>query len=104
MENENNTKQDCGCGTDCCTPKKSNLWMKIVFIVIIVAAVTIAVLKLTGNCSMCGNNAPATTEKSCCSGDTTKKCGGDTTKNCNGNITKVCDPKKGSSCCPGNKK
>jgi len=95
MENENNTKQDCGCGgTDCCTPSKSKLWMKIVFIVVIAAAVTIAVLKLTGNCSMCGNKTTVTTEKSCGGADSTKKCGGDTTK--------VCDPQKKSSCCPGN--
>ena len=49
METENNTKQDCGCGTDCCTPKKSKLWMKIVFIVIVAAAIAIVTVKLISN-------------------------------------------------------
>lgn len=103
MENENNTNQDCGCGTDCCTPKKSNLWMKIIFIVIVVAAAAIVTIKLTGAKNASANQSPAAAENSGCGGDSTMKCGGDTSKNCNGNIIKVTDSKKGSSCCPGNK-
>ncbi|MFH0867186.1 MAG: hypothetical protein V1904_13410 [Bacteroidota bacterium] len=87
MENENNTKQDCSCGTDCCTPRKSNLWMKIVFIVIVVAAVTIVTVKLVSNDNKAGSsNSAVTIEKSSCS-----------------DTTKACDPKKNPSCCPKNK-
>ena len=98
MENETNKQQDCGCnGGDCCTPKKSKLWMKIVFVAIVLAAIAIITVKLV--------NKGCTTEpakKSCCS-DSTKSCnhkkdtvkinGSDTTK------PKCCDKKKGSSCC-----
>ncbi|MFH0895591.1 MAG: hypothetical protein V2A54_14240 [Bacteroidota bacterium] len=90
MENEENKKQDCECGTDCCTPKKSKCWMKILFIVIIAAALTIVVVKLTGK-----SNDEATPKQ-----DTvkTQKAGAaDSAKSCN----KPCGSDKKSSCCPG---
>jgi len=48
MENSRNSKQDC-CNSDnsCCTPKKkNNLWKRICFIAIILAAGTIVTVKL----------------------------------------------------------
>ena len=69
MESKENSKQDCGCSDGCCTPKKkSNLWTKILFIVIILAAGTIVAAKLIGK----PNSAPvakcctATQGSSCC--------------------------------------
>lgn len=94
MENENKTQQDCGCGSDCCTLKKSKLWMKIVFIVIIVAVIAIVAVKLSGKtCKSEIKGAAIATEKPIC-GDSTKsiKC------------VKICDPEKNPSCCPKAKK
>ena len=36
MENQNRSKQDCGCSNGCCTPpkKKNNFWKRIIFVVI----------------------------------------------------------------------
>ncbi len=48
MEPENKTKDDCGCSDgNCCTPKKSTPWTKILFIVVIVAALAIIVMKFS---------------------------------------------------------
>jgi hypothetical protein len=79
MEEENKTKQDCGCdaGSDCCPPPKNKLWMKIVFIVIIAAAAAIVTVKLVNK-----SNAPVNTGKSSC-----------------GDSTKGCDPAKNPGCC-----
>jgi len=47
MENQENSKQDCGCSDGCCTPKKKNNLRKIVVsLVIILAAGTITAVKL----------------------------------------------------------
>lgn len=97
MEIEKHTQQDCGCSSsgDCCTPKKSKLWMKIVFIVIVVAAMAIVTVKLvnSNNCKSDAKGVTVATEKSGC-GDSTKsiKC------------VKICDPEKNPSCCPKAKK
>ena len=49
MENQNISKQDCGCSDGCCTPKKKNsLWSKIIFLIIILAAGVIITVKLVG--------------------------------------------------------
>ncbi|MCX6281053.1 MAG: hypothetical protein NTU51_03755 [Bacteroidetes bacterium] len=77
---------DCGCDGNCCPPKKKNPLKKILFAVIILAALGILAFKLTHK------PPPETAKKACCpsgssaSCDTTKKSGCDTTKN--------------SSCCP----
>ena len=96
MENENNSKQDCGCGSDCCTPSgKSKLWMKVLFIVIVVAAMAIVTIKLvsSNNNSEMKKGTAATTENSKCNdSSSTIKC------------TKICDSKNNSSCCPKAKK
>ena len=77
MENEKNTKQDCGCGDSCCAPSKSKLWMKIVFIAIVVAALAIVAVKLI-------NGGADTTAKksSCCDSTKTKTCDKDTKSPC----------------------
>lgn len=82
MESENK-KQDCGCSDpNCCTPKKSNLWMKIVFAVIVVAALLIVAIKLMNNDKPDQGNSNAINKSGC---DTT---------------VKSCDPGKNPGCCP----
>jgi len=70
MENQMSSKQDCGCGEGCCTPKKNkrSLWKRIIFLAIILLAGVIVTVKLVG-----ARNA------------STEKC---------------CDTAKSSSCCP----
>ena len=48
MENQSNSKSDCGCSDgSCCTPpKKSSPWKKWIFIAIIIAAAAIVTVKL----------------------------------------------------------
>jgi len=88
MENEKNTKQDCGCCDGCCTPSKSKPWMKILFAVIIIAAVAIVTYKLVNNNTTSAKvGATISTEKSGC-GDSSK--------------TKSCESGN-KSCCPQNK-
>ena len=88
MENEKNTQQDCGCSDGCCTPSKSKPWIKILFAVIIIAAVAIVTYKLVyKNDTSSKVGATVTTEKSGC-GDSSK------TKSCEGGS---------KSCCPQNK-
>lgn len=85
---ENNTKptQDCGCEDGCCPPKKKPNWVKYLSILILLAAISIVVIKVvqdkkpsTVQCS------PSASGKSCCP-DSSK--------------TAPCDTAKGASCCP----
>jgi hypothetical protein len=99
METENKTTQDCGCDGDCCTPKRSKLWMKIVFIVIVAAAIGIVSMKLIEK-----SDAPVPPKKSCCSDST--KCSNqmkDNAKTNDSTKSKGCDKTKGSSCCSKDK-
>jgi hypothetical protein len=67
MENQTNSKQDCGCGDGCCTPPKNiSPWKKWVFALIILAAVAIATVKLV-------NQQDAPPEK-CCDPSENSKC------------------------------
>ena len=76
MDNQDNSKQDCGCGDECCTPKgkKGNMWTKIIFGVIIIAAGTIITVKLAAQqktpSSCCPqpqqNTLPEKSVSSCC--------------------------------------
>jgi hypothetical protein len=85
MENEKNTKQDCGCSDGCCTPKKSKPWMKILFAIIIIAALAIVTFKLVSNNNSSAKvGATISTEKSGC-GDSSS--------------TKSCEGSKDHSCC-----
>jgi hypothetical protein len=77
MNTENGTKQDCGCDNgECCQPKKSNKWTKIIFALILLTAVAIIVAKFTyGDCKKdtCAKTTDTTgvatkdsTAKPCC--------------------------------------
>ncbi|MEI7662833.1 MAG: hypothetical protein WCK34_11560 [Bacteroidota bacterium] len=85
-ENSGN-QHDCGCEDGNCKPKKSNLFRKIVFAVILLAAAGIITVKLISKpAPVAGKDTQCKPGSSCC--DTTK--------------TKTCDTTKGSSCCPKN--
>jgi hypothetical protein len=89
MGKENKTTQNCDCSSDCCQPSKNKSWMKIVFIVIVVAALAIATIKLFNQNRTGTKGATSPIVKSeCC--DSIKQ---DTS-------AKVCNPEKNSSCCP----
>jgi hypothetical protein len=83
-----NKKQDCGCDDGCCQPKKKNIWSKLIFVVILLAAVTIIGVKLIGRSGNASDKQSVAVpgKAACC--DTSK--------------TKTCDTTKGSSCCPKN--
>jgi len=67
MENQTNSKQDCGCSDGCCTPqKKSSPWKKWIFIGIILAAGAIVTIKLVGKHDTPPAKCCETTEKSSC--------------------------------------
>jgi len=67
MENQINSKQDCGCSDGCCPPKKkTNLWKRIFFIVIILAAGAIITIKLVGMQSKSTAKCCEKTESSSC--------------------------------------
>jgi hypothetical protein len=67
MENQNSTKQNCGCSDGCCAPqKKGKLWKRALFIIILLAAGTIITVKLIAK-----QNTPA---ESCCSTSETPAC------------------------------
>lgn len=46
VENDLQKQRDCGCDGDCCPPKKSNPLTKIIFAVIILAALVIVAVKV----------------------------------------------------------
>ena len=87
-ENENK-KQDCGCDDGCCRPKKKNIFSRLLFAVILLAAVAIIGIKLVGRSDNATGKQSITApgKASCC--DTAK--------------TKTCDTAKGSACCPKSK-
>jgi hypothetical protein len=76
--NTSENKTDCGCNTGCCEPKKSGLWKKIVFGIIILFAAFVIFIKLSGSnegkakCSSkdstecAANSAKCDTSKHCC--------------------------------------
>ena len=95
MENQENSKQDCGCSDGCCTPKKkSTLWTKILFIVIILAAGTIITVKLTGKTGTPANAKcceTSQTQSSSCCPETAKQ---------DSVPAKCCDTQEEKPCCP----
>ena len=76
MEKENEVKQDCGCDDGCCSPKtkKSKLWTKILFIVVIAAAVTVVIIKVAGNSGKSDNKSTMVQNAKIGAKDTTKPC------------------------------
>ena len=85
VEKDLQKTSDCGCDGECCPPKKSNPLTKIIFAVIILAALAIVAVKVFKQ------PAPAAEKASCCP-PSSSDC--DTTK------ATTCDTTKGSSCCP----
>jgi len=77
-----NDKNDCGCSDGNCKPKKKNITTKVISLIILLAAITIIVIKVTGHS---GN----TTGKQLVNGKTT----------CDTSKSSTCDTSKGSSCC-----
>ena len=98
MENNENTKQDCGCNSNssdnsCCQPPKSKCWMKILFALVILAVVVIVTIKLTQKFSAppaINNDTTSVTQQSGCD---TSKCK---------SINTIYSPEK-NSCCPQSK-
>lgn len=84
-DNRRIDNQNCDCEGNCCTPKK-NTFNRIIFIVILVAAIGVIGFKIT--------NRPALSveKESCCPARVST--GNDTTND------STCDTTNGSSCCP----
>ena len=81
-----NQKQDCGCTDGSCQPKKKNILSKLIFALILLAAVAIIGIKLSGRSGSASvKQSVAPGKAACC--DTTKA------------NSKTCDTTKGSSCC-----
>jgi hypothetical protein len=85
VESENK-KQDCGCDDGCCQPKKKNTWSKWIFALILLAAIAIIGIKLTGRSDNASAKQTVVPGKAACCD--TSKAG-----------SKTCDTTKGSSCC-----
>jgi len=96
MENQNDKKNDCGCDSGCCQPKKSKLWAKLLFILVFLAASVIIIVKVTGKSNEVSEQKCDTTLCSKQSG----KC--DTASQ--GNIVQITNPSQEKPCCPGGKK
>jgi hypothetical protein len=94
MENEN-PKQDCGCSPGCCQPpENNNIWSKLIFAIIMLAAVIIVTIKLTTK----EESQPAIAADTVNTGCADKK-----DSSSNSPCTKVCSPSENSSCCPKSK-
>jgi hypothetical protein len=83
---DKNKNQDCGCTDGSCQPKKKNIFSKVFFAVILLAAVAIIGVKLSGRSGNVSDKQSVVTPGIVPGCDTTK--------------TKTCDTSKGSSCCP----
>jgi len=91
MENQTNSNQDCGCGEGCCTPKKkSNLWKRVLSIIIILAAGAIITVKLVGK--------QDTPPEKCCDTKETPACCPQTEQD--STEVKCCNAIGNSFCCP----
>ena len=92
MEDNKNETKDCGCDSDCCQPKKSNTWKKLLFIAIILAAGAIVTVKLVTNKTA---NSQVNTETKNIQAPN-NGCDTSGVKTC----TKICGPEEKKSCCP----
>jgi len=94
MENNMNNQPDCECGSDCYQPKKNNkLWTKIVFTIVMVAAVAIVTIKLVNK----NTEGPVAAKDSLCC---PKACS-DTS---GVNLVQITNPGENPPCCPKSKK
>lgn len=76
-----NNKQNCSCDSGCCQPQKSNTLTRLIFIIVIVAALAIVGFKMVNN------------KDSRQQGNQGNPAACDTTAGCN-------DSTANSSCCP----
>jgi hypothetical protein len=91
FEEGRNNKNYCDCKDNCCQPKKKSFLPKIIFSVVILAALGIILVKLFFSASP----VPASNQQVFRDPNSPARC--DTT------ATKSCDTTKGSSCCPKSK-
>jgi hypothetical protein len=77
-------KTDCDCEDGCCQPKKKPEWIKYLFFLVILAALSIIVIKVVQDKKNPSENSPQSGQP-CCP-DSSK--------------TAACDTSKGTSCCP----
>jgi hypothetical protein len=82
MESTEQTNPDCGCENgECCPPKRKPKWMKIVSVIVLLAALSIIFIKVfndhpvdkpkqecvPGNSSCCDSASKSASDKPCCS-------------------------------------
>jgi hypothetical protein len=92
MENQN-SNQNCDCGDGCCTPStKSNLWKRLLFCVIILAAGAIITAKMVGK-----NDE---TVAKCCPTEAAKCCPTEAAKCSPQAASPSCCAPQAPSCCP----
>lgn len=97
MESTNKTNENCDCTDGCCKPKSNRLWTKIVFFVIVAAAISIVTFKMVAK-----NDKTEAIPPSVTTAPKAKPACGDTTQP---NIcTKVGDQSNDKPCCPQAKK
>jgi|PlaIllAssembly_1097288.scaffolds.fasta_scaffold370279_2 hypothetical protein len=81
-------QNDCNCEGNCCPPKKKTIFPKIIFSIVVFAALGIILMKLFFHLSP----APAANQKLFRDPNSPVWC--------DSSGTKACDTAKGSSCCP----
>jgi hypothetical protein len=81
-------QNDCNCEGNCCPPKKKTILPKIIFSIVVLAALGIILVKLFFHSSP----APAANQQLFRDPNSPVLC--------DSNGTKTCDTAKGSSCCP----
>jgi hypothetical protein len=79
---------DCGCDGNCCTPKKKSILPKLIFAVVMLAALGVIAAKLSMQpdpSPAAGRQVPSDQGSPAC---------------CDSSASKTCDTTKTSSCCP----
>jgi hypothetical protein len=84
MEVTNESRNECGCGENCCPPKRKPRWIVFLSALILLSALVFATVKLVRGPEEATISPASAGTSSCC--DTTAKEG--------------CDTTKASSCCP----
>lgn len=62
---ENLSTVDCGCSTDCCSPKYTKPWKKVLFYLVLLAMAALLVFKFTQPKSSDAKNSNCATSASC---------------------------------------
>jgi hypothetical protein len=87
MMKKSDNQNDCGCEGGCCPPKKKSIVPKVIFSLVVVAALGIILAKL-----FLSSPAPASNQKALRDSNSPVSC--------DSAGAKTCDTAKGSSCCP----